>query len=1411
MKSCKTKLSIFSLILMPILALAGGGVFFNGLKESIPLSAASNLPTNPVVTFNYDKANAYSYAQANSDLDEVKRSAMTKGTGNWTLTDATASGVKTLTAKEKGTKEFDTLLIPFSFSCSVPAYTQYDVVMSFKSTLDKDGFIGTARARSEIFINYTTAAQSYSSTNVYVTSDDNTQSTKAGGKSAAIIYTTNSELNTDTTNVTLTFNNLTGASASTKTCYGSAFICIGFGNTWTHDAVFTFAPSVTSAKAKTRLSFNLSGGTSTLRYTEKYYGDALTAISTTPIKTGYLFDGYYSEANGEGTCYFDRLGAVKTNFNQVKGAVAYANWTPMNYGISYQLNGGVVDGLTRNIDYDQNFQLPVPKKAGSVFTGWSLSNNVNTTTARYSTDGTTWKQITNLEQKFTEPVQFKNLVSENGKTVVLTANFTKITGIRIENTKTSYKTGESLDVSMLSAFLVCEDGEFALDVSKLSFDKTVFDKQDYPTCQVEAKYVDGGEFVATLDIQISKVIIEKPAKDESVFVYNEEEQTFVIAPSEFYVIYGNKQTDAGEHEVIVSLKEDCEWADGTTENLVFKFVINKAVASEDMTAAYTNANIGAINGERGREYSLPPLPKGAAYGELSAFVDEELGRNSADYFDISTLVVENNVLAYKPINNNLEIGTYPICAIEVNGADNYEDYVLQIYVRVVDQKIVLISGVEAKDKVYDSFALEPNLSDFKIVDAYDESIDFTDEARDSLRFIYTGTLANGMAYESSEAPTAAGEYSLELKFEEGANFRVRRQFKYDFEILKATFDVTGLSWNYSRAFTFDGNAHSVEIVGELPNGLELEGYTDNTSTNVGKFVAKAIFNFDSDNFNAPMLADCNWQIQARGVDVVWSDVELEYNGLVQNDRISAHYVDINGLAVILQLRFAEDMIGAKTYTVVAAGEDDNYSLQGATKRFTIAKARIAKPAKVEGEFVYSGEYQTYNLAENENYAIVNNRQKNAGTYKVIVTINDSDNFMWEDGTINNLNFDFTIGKVKIEVPQGDSRKFVYSGQAQTFEIAQNAGYEILNNTQTDAGRHEVIVVLKDKVNFEWASGDGEDLTFTFVIEKLKVSKPLAYQAEFEYNGQMQEYVVAQNERYKISNNLYSEAGPHKVEVALLDTDNTCWEDETIEPVVFNFEIKKASYDMSAVAFEDGTVTQFGQPVSIFISGNLPVGKDGVAVTVSYRGNGKVESGVYEVEAIFETASNNYFVPEPMKATLTILWKQADFKDPETGESAVKLETENGQLPDVKLEVEIGEVLSDDILQILNSSGLIGEGEKVYRYYLPKLVNGGQSVEIEGEIKLYLRIPNALVEKDFKLFEIVGDQVRQVEFEADENGFVRVSTEALSRYIFVAKEEAPKVNLGLIIGGVLSGLALLLAVGHVIGFTTVRRKRKNKSM
>ena len=109
------------------------------------------------------------------------------------------------------------------------------------------------------------------------------------------------------------------------------------------------------------------------KYTVNFYNqDELLETQVTseinypnPNKKGYTFDGWYEDSN---LTIKHESSTVTSDLN------LYGKWTPKNYKISFDSQGGnTLDA--KEVTYDQTYgDLPTPTRQGYTFTGWYLNN-----------------------------------------------------------------------------------------------------------------------------------------------------------------------------------------------------------------------------------------------------------------------------------------------------------------------------------------------------------------------------------------------------------------------------------------------------------------------------------------------------------------------------------------------------------------------------------------------------------------------------------------------------------------------------------------------------------------------------------------------------------------------------------------------------------------------------------------------------------------------------------------------------------------------------------------------------------------------------------------------------------------------------------------------------------------------------
>ena len=132
------------------------------------------------------------------------------------------------------------------------------------------------------------------------------------------------------------------------------------------------------------------------------YNAAMPSIaSNLPQKTGYTFNGYFDAASG-GTQYYNADGTSAKNWDKTETTTLYAQWTPIQYKISYELDGG-----TNHASNPENYTIETeaitlqdPNKTNHNFVGWYKESTFATQVtqiAKGSTGNITlyakWKEI----------------------------------------------------------------------------------------------------------------------------------------------------------------------------------------------------------------------------------------------------------------------------------------------------------------------------------------------------------------------------------------------------------------------------------------------------------------------------------------------------------------------------------------------------------------------------------------------------------------------------------------------------------------------------------------------------------------------------------------------------------------------------------------------------------------------------------------------------------------------------------------------------------------------------------------------------------------------------------------------------------------------------------------------------------
>lgn len=278
-------------------------------------------------------------------------------------------------------------------------------------------------------------------------------------------------------------------------------------------------------------------------------------------------------------------------------------------------------------------------------------------------------------------------------------------------------------------------------------------------------------------------------------------------------------------------------------------------------------------------------------------------------------------------------------------------------------------------------------------------------------------------------------------------------------------------------------------------------------------------------------------------------------------------------------------VDAGNYTVTAALSEDctNYVLSAEsflTDGFAVAKASVATPEQTN-DLYYNADVQEPVFAEDSLYSHGEIESKtDAGTYYVQFTLTNEYNYAWAEGNGSaSLEVAWTIRQAtedQFTVVWGEMSGWQYDGAAHT-----------PNGT----------------VTIEFTNGKTVELSTS----------------SYRY-----QYALADSGAY--GSEPYANVGDYLVRVYVFETSNYV---AKISDAV-SYTVTPAVYDLSGITFEDGSGVYNGSAHIHAVTGNLPVGADGIAVQVTYSyaiGDAPyasmTDAGVYTVTATFTTASGNY--------------------------------------------------------------------------------------------------------------------------------------------------------------------------------------------
>ena len=142
---------------------------------------------------------------------------------------------------------------------------------------------------------------------------------------------------------------------------------VTYNKTTTGGTTITYSDYTTQCSTETVVSFDLNGGSGTF---DDVTLDGTTYVipETEPTYNGYNFTGWKIQG-GDNTVY--KYGTTNSTINNITESITLvAQWSAIEYTITYHLNGGSgVENTTYTIE-SEDITLPTPEKQGLTFVGW---------------------------------------------------------------------------------------------------------------------------------------------------------------------------------------------------------------------------------------------------------------------------------------------------------------------------------------------------------------------------------------------------------------------------------------------------------------------------------------------------------------------------------------------------------------------------------------------------------------------------------------------------------------------------------------------------------------------------------------------------------------------------------------------------------------------------------------------------------------------------------------------------------------------------------------------------------------------------------------------------------------------------------------------------------------------------------
>lgn len=144
-------------------------------------------------------------------------------------------------------------------------------------------------------------------------------------------------------------------------------------------------------------------------------------------------------------------------------------------------------------------------------------------------------------------------------------------------------------------------------------------------------------------------------------------------------------------------------------------------------------------------------------------------------------------------------------------------------------------------------------------------------------------------------------------------------------IRKLNYDMSETKWNYNQSFVFDGTQKNV-LIQNLPEGVTIKNYLNNSKTNAGTYTASVTFNYDTLNHNEPKVKDLLWEIKKANITgIQFDDVTVEYDSKFHSITPIGNFPPNSKITITYNGIEVNSVSEVGTYNVKMIIENENYN------------------------------------------------------------------------------------------------------------------------------------------------------------------------------------------------------------------------------------------------------------------------------------------------------------------------------------------------------------------------------------------------------------------------------------------------------------------------------------------------------